>query len=257
MEDSALAILLAVTLVGAGLQAALGFGFAILAAPIFLAVTGKSAAIQVLAALHVVLSLIVVPGALRSAEPRLLAWLVAGSIVGFPAGIALFLALDVRLLKLLVGAATVLFTLPLVWREFLAGAAPQPAPPVSEGPLEFRPVTALAVGLISGVLTAILVMPGPIAVLYMASLGLAKDASRGTGLTFFGLCYVATTTLHALWGGMDRAAWETVGILAPAVVIGAIIGLLAVRRLSESRFRRTVVAVLLVSGGYVLLSALR
>ena len=252
LEDGALAILLAVSLVGAALQAALGFGFAILAAPIFLAVTGKSAAIQVLAALHVVLSLIVVPSAARSAEPRLLGWLVSGSVLGFPAGLALFLALDVQLLKLLVGAATVLFTLPLVWREFSA-----PVVAAKVGPIAFRPLSAMIVGFLSGVLTAILVMPGPLAVLYIASLGLGKDESRGTGLTFFGLCYIATTTLHALWGGMDRAAWGAVGILAPAVVAGAVIGLVAVRHLSEKRFRRAVVGVLLASGVYVLLSALR
>ena len=254
MELSQILILAAVTLLGAFLQATFGFGFAILAAPIFLSVVDSLAAIQVLVVLHVVLSAVVVPGIWRGVPGGLLGWLMAGSLLGFPIGLALFLRTDIQTLKLAVGIATIAFSLLLIKREW--GPVGVPAG-MSNGGIAFRRVTALAVGLLSGAMTAVLVMPGPAAMLYLRALGLEKQTSRAASLTFFAFCYVMATALHAVFAGMNKGNWLLALYLLPAVVAGAVAGNAAAQHLSEERFRRAVLSLLILSGIYAVWSALR
>ena len=241
-----------VTLLGALLQSAFGFGFAIFAVPIFLGVLGTHSAIQVLVVLHVVLSAIVVPRVWQFVPLGLLRWLIGGSLLGFPIGLVLFLWVDIRTLKLAVGVATIVFSLLLVKREWSPVAGPQGDRAAA---LEFRGSSALAVGLLSGAMTAILVMPGPVAMLYLRALGLEKQASRAASLAFFAFCYVVATGLHATFAGMTGDSWRLAALLAPAVLAGSLAGNAAARHLSEERFRRSVVVLLIVSGIYAVWTA--
>jgi hypothetical protein len=211
---------------------------------------GSLAAVQVLVVLHVALSLIVVPHSVAGISYRLLAWLMAGSVLGFPAGLALFLRANVHTLKLAVGIAAIAFGLLLMKREW---GHPAELPP--GGSIEHRPLRALAVGVLSGALTAVLVVPGPIAMLYLRALGVMKEASRATSLTFFAFCYVMVTALHALWGDMKGESWLLAVLLLPTVVVGAVVGHLASRHLTEQRFRTSVLALLTLSGAYAIWSA--
>lgn len=252
-DVSQLAVLALVTLAGAFIQAAFGFGFAILAAPIFLAVMGTAAAIQVLVVLHVVLSAIVVPAVHRDVQVPLLAWLAGGSLAGFPLGLALFMAADARTLQLAVGLATVVFSLLLARRELTVSATNE----ALEKTIEFRRPAAMGVGLVAGVLTAILVMPGPPAMLYLRALALPKAPNRAVALSFFGFCYVMSTCLHAAVAGIGMSTWATAAILAPCVLAGSLAGNEAARHISEERFRRAVLGLLLVSGLYAVITAVR
>jgi hypothetical protein len=249
-----LAALAVTTLMGAALQAAFGFGFAILAAPIFLATIGTGAAIQLLVVLHVVLVSLVVPGTWQAAPKPLLGWLAAGALAGFPLGLMLFLAADARALQLSVGVATVIFSLLLAYRELGSPATSARDP---ERPDAFRAGTALLVGALSGLLTSVLVMPGPPAMIYTRTLDLAKQASRALSHSFFGFCYVMATVLHAFFAGMHGSVWLVAAVLAPCVLVGSMAGTRAAHFLSEERFRRAVLALLILSGLFAVVAALR
>jgi uncharacterized membrane protein YfcA len=252
LDTTAFVILATASFVGAVLQAAFGFGYAILAAPIFLSVMNSHAAIQVLVVLHVVLSAIVVPGIWPDAPRRLTALLMAGSLAGFPIGMAIFLSLDIKTLRLAVGIVTILFTLVLLKRTL----GPANVSPPREAEIDFRPASALSIGFLSGLLTAVLVMPGPTAMLYLRALGFTKDQSRAAALTFFAFCYVMVTLMSAFWGSVSRESWVLAATLLPAVIVGAIAGNLVAGRLSETRYRNAVLTLLLLSGAYAVWSAL-
>jgi uncharacterized protein len=254
LDFSQILVLATVTLLGALLQATFGFGFAILAAPIFLAVADSRSAIQVLVVLHVALSAIVVPGMWRRVPRPLLGWLMSGSLLGFPIGLALFMHTDIQTLKLIVGFATIAFSLLLIKREWGPAAT---ATGDNDAAIDFRRPTALVVGLLSGAMTAVLVMPGPIAMLYLRALGLEKATSRAASLTFFAFCYVMATILHAAVAGISGDSWTLAAQLLPAVVIGSFAGSAVARRLSEERFRKLVLALLILSGVYAVWSAFR
>ena len=100
--DSFAAMALAVTL-GAGVQAAIGFAFGLIAAPVLLVAMGSGAAIQVLVVVHLVQSLMLVPRLWHLAPRKILVTLMLASVVGFPIGLLVFLSLDLTALTLAVG----------------------------------------------------------------------------------------------------------------------------------------------------------
>lgn len=234
---------------GAFVQAAVGFGFALIAAPIFLTAMQSGTAMQVLVAIHVVQSAMLVPGLWRAAPKELLSPMLAGSILGFPLGLAVFLALDLDMLKMAVGVVLLVSTALLVARDrkWLSRWLSSSGPP--------HPGAAAGVGASAGALTSVLVMPGPPLILYVAARRLGKLESRALSLTFFAFCYVAVTLLHAAWSGMSAETWMIAGLLSPAVAVATLLGNILARRLSEAWFQAAVLAVSFLSGAWAVWSA--
>lgn len=254
MDPLSFAALAVVSFFGATVQAATGFGFAILTAPLFLLIMGSLAAIQVIAVTNFALSLMLLPWLLRDAPRALVLTLIAGSIAGFPAGLMLFRAADLADMKLAVGGFIVLFALLLAWRELRGG----PGNGAADEPAAFapKPAAGFGVGTVSGVMAAALAMPGPAVMLYLSALRPGKRISRAVSLTVFGFSYGAVSILHTLWGGMDGATWLLALALVPFVLAGALAGNWSAGRLSEDRFRAAVLAILFASGFYAVWSAL-
>lgn len=232
------------------MQAAVGFGFALIAAPIFLSAMQSGAAMQVLVAIHVVQSAMLVPGLWREAPKKLLNPMLVGSLAGFPLGLAIFLALDLDTLKLAVGLVMLVFTALVIARDrswlsrfFASGGPPHPA-------------AAASVGASAGALTSVLVMPGPPLILYVAARRLGKVESRALSLTFFAFCYVAVTLLHTVWTGMSVETWVIAGILSPAVVVATLLGNRLGHWLSEAWFRASVLIISFLSGLWAVWSSL-
>lgn len=250
LETPILAALMAAAFAGAFLQAAIGFGFALIAAPVFLLVMQSAAAMQVLVAIHVVQSAMLVPGLWRKASRELLAPMLLGSLAGIPLGLAIYLALDLDTLKLAVGLVMLLFTSLLIARDagWLKHMRSSSAPPKSS--------VAAGVGACAGALTSVLVLPGPPLILYVASRNMDKADSRALSLTFFAFCYVAVTLTHAFGLGMSRETWQLVGWLSPAVVAATVLGAISAHALSEQRFRLGIIAISLLSGLWLIWSAL-
>jgi uncharacterized membrane protein YfcA len=256
VDWTSLALLAAVTFAGAGVQAAFGFGFAILAAPLFLVVMDSTSAVPVLAVLNLGASAVVAAGLWRKAPARLLALLCLGSAAGFPLGLALFSSAGVAELKLAVGFIIMLFALLLLARErgYLAyvpasaGAADGLAAPRST-------TLPFVVGFISGTMGAALAMPGPAAMLYLSTLRLGKEESRALSLTLFTFSYAAVTALHAWAGTFGSGGYAlSLGLLA-VVALGAWAGHLVQRHISEAAFRQWVLFILFLAGFYAVLSA--
>lgn len=241
MEPGVFAGLALAAFTAAIIQAAAGFGFAILAVPVFLLVLESLAAIQIAAVASFALSLVLLPRLWHTAPKDLLAALGLGSLAGFPIGMAVFQAADMSTAKLAVGLLVAIFAVVLLLRDY-AGVIPNAAFQAKSRPRDF------AIGVVSGVMSAAFAMPGPAVLIYLAALNVSKDASRALTLTLFAFSYGAVTALHALWGGMTTHTWALAAMLVPVVLLGAVAGHLVARRLSEPGFRVVVLAILLVSG---------
>lgn len=252
MEPGGWALLALAAFAGATVQAATGFGFALLAAPLFLIAMSSTAAMQVLVALHIVQSAMVVPRLLREAPRKPLLALSAGSLFGFPLGLAIFLGLDIDALKLAVGAMILAFTALLLARDAGWLGARIGAVRLI---LDEAPLACAAAGWLSGLLTAVLVMPGPPLILLLMAAATGKDAARALSLSFFAFCYVMVTALHVLFGGMGAPEWRLVLMLAPAVGAGTMLGAAIAARLSERAFKTAVYAVLAISGALAVWSS--
>lgn len=89
---------------------------------------------------------------------------------------------------------------------------------------------------------------GPVYVVYLSQLELARDAFRATITTimlFLALCRI---TGYASFGFFDAHALTLLAVALPPMVIGAYFGERVVRRFDQVRFARAVAAVILVSG---------
>jgi uncharacterized membrane protein YfcA len=187
----------------------------------------------------------------RNAPAKLLAVLCAASLAGFPIGLALFRGADVSDLKLATGLVIMGFALLLLARER------RPIVLNQRGMDANRPSIpiALLAGALSGIMGAALAMPGPIAMLYLSTLRLAKDQSRALALAFFTFVYAGVCLLHGWNGGLGPERLWLSAELMVAVLAGAIAGHWLARHISEARFRQLVLVILFVAGLYAVLSA--
>ena len=100
MLGVASSIVLAATTFGSALLYSIsGFGFAVLAAPLFLLFLDPARAIQLIIIISTVLSVVVLRGLLPAVAPRLLLRLALGSVVGLPLGLIAFRYADPILVR--------------------------------------------------------------------------------------------------------------------------------------------------------------
>lgn len=233
---------------GGLLQSATGYGFAIMAAPVLTAVVAPERALPSLVivgtlvnALMVVVDAVADRRAGRErplVERRLTAVLVAWSVPGTAAGIALLLALPREALRALVAAAVIL------------AAAARAAHPTVVGAR--RGETAGA-GVLAGMLGGSVGFNGPPVVLLLLRRGTAVDTSRGTLATYFTAMGFVTGVLLVAEG-----AFRPIG-LTPLLLGAAVAGQFAgrgLRPLLAGHHERASVLVLMFSGAVALLSAL-
>ena len=246
MDAEAFIVMAIAATIGAGVQAAIGFAFGLIAAPVLLVTMNSSSAIQVLVVIHLVQSVMLVPKLWRHAPRNLMIKLIIGSLFGFPLGLAVFMALDLRALTLTVGFSLLAFAALLALRETgrlkIASISYDKLPTWS----------TIVTGAATGFLTAVLVMPGPPIMVLNAWTEMEKELSRALSLTFFAFCYVMVMALHATMGGMPASAWISAATLAPFVVIGTLVGSRLSNQLSEGRFRLAVLCVVVFSGIYAI-----
>ncbi len=256
MDPGALALLGLGALGGAVVQAATGFGFAIVAAPLFLVAMNSHAALQVLVVVHLVQTIMMLRGVWALVPRHMLKVFVIGALVGSPLGLLVFMRLDVKTLKLTVGVLILIFTALLIAREAGWFARRPPDRKAGEpGGDATPPPLAYLTGATSGAMTALLVMPGPPLMLYLSHAPLPHANARALAVAFFGICYLFVTALNTFWAGMGEGVWWLALALAPVVYLGTLLGLRLSRYLTQGAFRMAVLVLLVLSGLGAILSA--
>lgn len=256
MDLVGFAALAGVTFFAATVQAATGFGFALLAVPFFLLLMGSLEAIQVTVVVSIVISLVLVRGLLKDAPRRLVLHLIAGSLIGYPVGLAAYRAADLKSVQLTIGALITVFAIFLILREWKLANGAENAAVKTHRPYSPRPVIEVAAGFVSGAMAVALAMPGPVIVMYLTAQRAGKHISRPTTLLLFLFSYTAVSLVHTVWGGMTAQSWLLAAKLTPFIIAGAIAGHLVSLRLSEDNFRKIVLLILIASGLYATWAAL-
>jgi len=212
---------------GACLQSATGFGFALVAAPLLFAATEPAQAIGLLIVLGTEVNLLTLLGERRRPAPvrpdaaLLLAWSLPGAL----AGVAVLRALDAVALQLAVTAG-VLISLAVRWRtQRTMGSAGRP------------PGWALPVsGFAAGGLTTSTNTAGPPLVLYLLRREAPPVAVRDTlTIVFLGLSVVGAVALAVTGttGALPKASW--LAALIPVVAVGHLAGRPVFHRLAHTQ----------------------
>ena len=228
----------AAALVGAAVQSATGFGFALVLSPALFAVLEPVEAVATLLALGLVLNLLVLfeHGRPEHVNWRRLAPILLAALPGMALGVVALALLSKQVLQVAVGVAVIAAALWQLQR-----------PQGGRG----RPVGRAAgwvAGFASGVFTTSISVSGPPIVLWLEAHGVRPLEFRATlAGSFFAINLTGGAFLLAVEGSGALDA----GVVAPllgVVLAGYALGAVAFRRLPAERFSTAVLALVLVTG---------
>src|SRR5258705_9343948 len=249
MASGLFTVLAATTFVAALLYAVTGFGFAVLAAPLFLLFTDPAPAIQLVIIISTVLSIVVLRGLLPAIAPWLLLRLALGSLVGLPLGLVAFRYADPFLVRAAAGAMIFGFAILMAVSRRRSGQHGQGKHSTA---FAMCPGLDLAAGAVSGIAGALVGQPGPPVLIYLLLAWTAARTMRATLLAFFALSYGVTLASHAATTGITAPTWLAAGILIPFAFLGGLAGRPIGDRLGAEAFAKLAIALLAMAGAYTL-----
>ena len=247
---SAIFVVLAATTFGSALLYSIsGFGFAVLAAPLFLLFLDPTRAIQLIIIISTVLSIVVLRGLAPAIAPRLLLRLTIGSLVGLPLGLIAFRYADPILVRAAAGTIIFGFAILMAVSRHRSG---QPGQGKHWTAFAMSPGLDLAAGAVSGFAGALVGQPGPPVLIYLLLAGAGARTVRATLLAFFALSYGVTLASHAATIGIPTPTWLAAAILIPFAFLGGLAGRPIGDRLGAEAFAMLAIALLAVAGAYTL-----
>lgn len=238
-----------VTLLAATIQSATGFGFGLIAVPLFLLILNSADAIQITMIIVLFMSIADWTKLRGQGSRHLLLWLVVGMVLGFPFGIYIFLNFELQLIKIMLALVIIIFSVFNLIRLFRKGpTGPVDSPEKHRWPVVFT-------GYIAGLLSASMAMPGPPVMLYLVHKGFDKTMIRATILTFFIFAYGGSVLLQFMIIGISGTTWTTSLTLVPVGLVGVFCGHLIAHRINQRLFRIIVLNILILTA-VVMLSQL-
>lgn len=229
----------AVVLVASILQACTGFGFSVLATPFLLLVYDAQEAIQINIILSILISLWLVPRIASTVDRQLFRRLVAGSVLGSAAGIALFVYADAATMKITIGLILLGFTGLIIASSGFGTSARRDH----------------MVGGLSGALTSGLGMPGPPLLVYFAGARIEKSVLRGTTLAYFLFIYSLSLALQSFFASSTVKIWMHAAILTPVTLVGVYLGNRLFDLVDQKLFMRVIQVILVATGLYLVLAS--
>lgn len=217
------------------LQGATGIGFGVIAGPVLLYTLNSGSAIQVSIMLSLVIALLLAPTLLRQAHWPVLKLLLIGTCLGIPLGILVFVRIDIVTLKLLAGLAVAFMALTA------AGVLERVGRKGRGGNSKH---TAWGLGVVSGLMSSSLGMPGPVPAAWMVTRRFPKSVIRATILIMFVPSYTAALAFQAVTPGISDESINLSVQLLPATVAGVLAGRILEKKISERTFRGVITLVL-------------
>ena len=230
----------AVVLLSACVQSMTGFGFAVLAVPLLALVWPPIDAVAISFVLSTLCVALLWPQ-LRSAERMpIVRSLFLAALLGLPLGLWALQHLDLQAMRMAIGVVT-LATAAVF--GFASGRRES-----SDGAAVPNTATTLATGLVAGVLTGALSMPGPPVVMLLTRSGAPKTSYRATLTAFALLIYpVGLAAMFAANLIAPVALWQAL-YQVPALVSGMWLGNVMHGAVSEVWFARLSLVLLGLAG---------
>jgi uncharacterized membrane protein YfcA len=207
-----------------------GFGAAMIMTPIFSALYGPAAGVALCMLLEIAVALPVVPAVVRLVDWRRIGLLLAAAAVGVPVGNLVLTWSEPEPMRWAI-SAIVLGAVVLLASGWRFSGQP-------------RPTTTLAAGVSSGFLNGLAGMAGPPIAFYYLAGDETVTRVRANLTTYFVFVDLVAFVVFATRGliGWDTAALAA--FLAPAVMVGGVLGAKLFPLASETFYRRLALALL-------------
>ena len=162
--------------------------------------------------------------------------LVFGGILGVPIAIWLLQNTDARTFREVFGLVVIIYAGYMLFR-----------PSLSNLKLMNRSRNAL-VGFGGGLIGGLTAMPGALPTIWCDMHGVPKNQQRGLVQPFIAAMQIFALALMLMHHSLSAGVFANLLLSIPALIAGAVHGILAFRNVSEQIFRRLILLVLLVSG---------
>lgn len=234
-------------LAGAMLQSTVGFGFALVAAPLVFAALESQKAVGLMLVLSLVSHVMILGLEGRRPQPLLgdVVRLVAWGVPGLIAGVLVLRSVDARVLQVMLTVAVFggLVVQHLARRMNTGGERSWWAAPVA--------------GLSSGALTTSTTTGGPPLVLYLRAGSPSPTVMRDSLITcFMAMALLGALVLWAFGAGAAVPPGTWVAALVPVAALGQLLGRRGFARLQERHYELVLTVVLVVSASVGLVTAL-
>jgi len=232
--DPTLLLSLAVVFFAALTHGLAGFGAALVAMPLLVQWMDIRAATPLVALLTLTINAVFLAGLRKSLVPGRITVLLAGALIGVPAGILFLRFGDPRLLEVVLGVILVLYSLQALI--------------VKRSSASVGRAGGVLLGAASGFLGGAMNVAGPPAVVYTASQGWTKEETHVTMQFYFILAGAMIVAGHAVSGLTTAATLRQYGVLLPACLAGCGAGYALHRKIGQETYRRLVYLLLLALG---------
>ena len=213
-----------------------GFGTSLFALGWWLQVMPPVQAVAVVLVMSVVSGVQGVVVVRRSIEwPRLARFLVP-ALLGIPLGLQILHRIDAEILKVVVAGFLLLYGGFFTFRRDLP-ALTRPTPVVDGG-----------IGFVGGILGAVAGLSGALPTMWCSMREWTKAECRGVLQPYNVVVLGLSTVLLAIDGAYDRPTLMTIAVALPATMLAAQVGIVVFRRFTDTQFRRTLIALMFVSG---------
>lgn len=227
-----------IVFVAALIQGVMGFGGALVAMPLLVAVLGIQTASPTFALVAAVATLFNAIRWRAHATPSDLVRLVVPALVGIPLGVWLLAQVNEAVITRTLGAILIFYA-----AYSLLGLAV---------PLLKHNAWAYSAGFTSGVLTGAYNTGGPPVIVFANARRWSPERFRANLQTYFLISSVTVVVSHWLAGHYTPLIWQTALWAMPALIAGQLVGIRLCRYVKPEIFRRLVLLFLLVLGAQLL-----
>lgn len=239
-------IMLAAALAGF-VHSATGFGSALVAMPILTMVVGVSTAAPLLALVGQIVTVLVLYQNWRGLHFREALRLIVASTLGTPLGLFLLRYGNEAVITGILGAVLIGYALyAFLLEPRFAASAPARVTP-DRDPWWIQ-IAGFGAGFVAGVLGGAYNANGPPAIIYASARRWPKEQFKSVLQSLFIVNGVFIVIGHGCAGLITREVLYYCAYGVPASIVGMILGFLVDRRLNAERFRKVVLALILVLG---------
>ncbi|HUT28583.1 MAG TPA: sulfite exporter TauE/SafE family protein [Sedimentisphaerales bacterium] len=205
-------------------------GVTILAVPSMVAVLPARSSVGVLLGMLILGDLFAAGYYRRHAQWRHVARLLPPAFIGIVAGYFLLRVVSDEQLKPIIGAIVLVMLAVNYWRTR----------PDKDAPVPTQWWFAATMGFLAGITTMMANAAGPVMVIYLLAMRLAKVEFVGTGAWFFFIINWVKVPFSANLQMMTAASVKLDLIMLPAIALGAVVGILLLKRIPQKLFTAAV-----------------
>lgn len=216
-----------------------GFGGALVMSPPFALLLGPLVAVPVILLLEGIVAMPMLVQLRRQVRWRVIGPIIAAAYVTMPIGTWILVSADPLLMRRVIAAVVIVFSLVLLLGWRYAGRQ--------------RLATGLGLGAVSGTMLGATSLGGPPVILYLLAGPDPVETTRANLTYYLGALCLAGLALLWLNGVLGASALWLTAALAPGYYLGMVLGIRLFSRFNDTRFRQfTLVFMLVVAIGILL-----